>query len=72
MTVHNRANKRKPGERACTEPGLKLLKPGSGCSTPELASEVLQEVTSRRGASRAGDVRKVPAPSRRRFGSRVR
>ena len=42
MTAHNPAHKRKPGERVYPEPEprLKLLKSGSGCSTPELASEL--------------------------------
>ncbi len=42
------AKQRRPGERVYVEPktGLKLLKPGSECSTPELASEMSQEVMS--------------------------
>ena len=44
MTAHKPAHKRKPGERVYPEPEprLRLLKPGSGCSTPELASELTQ------------------------------
>ncbi len=44
MTAHKPAKKRKPGERVYPEPEprLRLLKPDSGCSTPELASELSQ------------------------------
>ena len=42
MTARKTAKQRKPGERVHPgqEPKLKLLKPSSECSTPELASEL--------------------------------
>lgn len=42
MRTDKSAGKRKPGERVYQEPEpkLRLLKPQSGCSTPELASEL--------------------------------
>ena len=60
MTAHNPAHKRKPGERAYPEPEprLKLPKPGSECSTPELASEMtqgLKAVLRKLGRKRKGD-----------------
>lgn len=46
MRTHKSAKKRKPGERVYPEPEprLGLPKPGSECSTPELASELPQGV----------------------------
>jgi hypothetical protein len=46
--AHKSAKQRGPGERVYVEPktGLKLLKPGSECSTPEMAAEMSQEVMS--------------------------
>ena len=46
MTAHKSGKKRKPGERVYPEPEprLRLIKPGSECSTPELASGLAQGV----------------------------
>lgn len=63
MTEHKSAKKRKPGERVYPEPEpkLKLLKPGSECSTPELASGLSEGVKAilrklnRKRQSGAGD-----------------
>jgi hypothetical protein len=46
VTAHRSGKKRKAGEQVYPEPepGLRLLKPGSECSTPELASGLAQGV----------------------------
>lgn len=46
MTTHKPAKRRKPGERVYPEPKpkLRLLKPQSECSTPELTAEMTQAV----------------------------
>lgn len=46
MTTHKPAKRRKPGERVYPEPKpkLRLLKPQSECSTPELGSELAEEL----------------------------
>jgi len=48
VTSHKSAKKRKEGEPVYPEPKskLRLIKPGSECSTPELAPEVSQELLS--------------------------
>lgn len=48
MTARKPAKKRKRGERVYpeSEPGLKLLKPQSECSTPEVASGMIQGAVS--------------------------
>lgn len=46
MTARKSAEQREPGGRGRPEPepGPKLIRPGSECSTPELASELSQGV----------------------------
>ncbi|MDQ3804152.1 MAG: hypothetical protein M3416_10020 [Acidobacteriota bacterium] len=75
MTAHKPAKKRKPGERVYPEPEpkLKLPKPGSECSTPELASELSQGLKavlrklSRRREDGSGD----DTPGRRQGGGQT-
>lgn len=63
MTTHKSTDKRKPGGRVSPEPvpQFKPLKPGSECSTPDLASETIRDAMSalrklgRRRKDGAGD-----------------